>query len=87
MTDKKQLDEALQALRNEILNLNTDDSRKQSLNTLADQIEQQIDDTSNTKHQGLVENLEETINEFEVEHPDLTSIINRILITLGNMGI
>jgi uncharacterized coiled-coil DUF342 family protein len=87
MTDKNQLNEALQALRDEINNLNTDESRKQSLNTLADQVEQQFDDSSNSGNQGLIESLEETISEFEVEHPALTSIINRLLVTLGNMGI
>ncbi len=87
MTDKNQLNEALQALRNEIDNLNTDESRKQSLNALADQVEQQFDDSSNPENQGLIESLEETISEFEVEHPALTSIINRLLVTLGNMGI
>ncbi len=87
MTDKNQLNEALQALRDEIDNLNTDESRKQSLNTLADQVEQQFDDSSNSGNQGLIESLEETISEFEVEHPALTSIINRLLVTLSNMGI
>ncbi len=88
MTDKNQLNEALQALRSEIQSLDTDESRKQSLNDLADKIEQQLEDSSPaTKNHGLTETLEETISEFEVEHPDLTSIINRILVTLGNMGI
>ncbi len=87
MTDKNQLNEALQALRDEINNLKTDESRKQSLNALADQVEQQFDDSSNSENQGLIESLEETISEFEVEHPALTSIINRLLVTLGNMGI
>lgn len=87
MTDKNQLNEALQALRDEIDNLNTDESRKQSLNTLADQVEQQFEDSSNSGNQGLIESLEETISEFEVEHPALTSIINRLLVTLSNMGI
>jgi biopolymer transport protein ExbB/TolQ len=87
MTDKNRLNEALQALRDEINNLNTDESRKQSLNALADQVEQQFDDSANPENQGLIESLEETISEFEVEHPALTSIINRLLVTLGNMGI
>ncbi len=87
MTDKKQLNEALQSLRDEIENLTTEESRKQSLYALADQIEQQLDSSSTSKDQGLSKTLEETINEFEVEHPDLTAIINRILVTLGNMGI
>lgn len=88
MTDNNQLDEAIQALRDEIRSLNTDEERKHSLNALADKIEQQLDDSpSNTKNLGLTETLEETISEFEVEHPALTSIINRILVTLGNMGI
>ncbi len=87
MTDKKQLNEALQALREEINNLSTEEGRKQSLYALADQIEQQLDDSSEAKNLGLTQSLEETISEFEVEHPDLTSIINRILVTLGNMGI
>lgn len=88
MTDKNQLNEALQALRSEIQSLDTDENRKHSLNNLADKIEQQLDDSSpDTKNHGLIETLEETINEFEVEHPALTSIINRILVTLGNMGI
>ncbi len=88
MTENNQLNEALQALRDEIRSLNTDEERKHSLNALADKIEQQLGDSpSNTKNLGLTETLEETISEFEVEHPALTSIINRILVTLGNMGI
>ena len=87
MTDKIRLTETLQALREEIKKLNTDDHRKQSLTTLADQIEQHVDDASNSKDQGIVESLEAAITEFEVEHPDLTAIINRLLVTLSNMGI
>jgi hypothetical protein len=86
MTNKNQLNEAIQSLREEIKTLKTDESRKQSLNALADQIESQFDD-SDLKNQGLVESLEAAIGEFEVEHPDLTAIINRILVTLSNMGI
>ncbi|MCH9698473.1 MAG: DUF4404 family protein [Gammaproteobacteria bacterium] len=87
MTDKKQLSDALNALREEIQKLSAEQSRKQSLIELADQIQQAADNTGDTENNGLIHSLEDTINEFEVEHPDLTAIINRILVTLGNMGI
>jgi len=36
---------------------------------------------------GLVEELEESLTGFEARHPNLTAIVNNILVTLGSMGV
>ena len=36
---------------------------------------------------GLVEELEEAITGFEARHPNLTAIVNNMLVALGSMGV
>jgi hypothetical protein len=38
-------------------------------------------------HQSLLQDLRQSISQFEVSHPRTTAILNQIMVTLGNMGI
>jgi len=61
-------------LRTEISKLKeNDESTKERLNNLTSEIER------------LLENLH--TKQFEIEHPSVTSVLNRIMVTLSNMGI
>jgi ABC-type hemin transport system substrate-binding protein len=87
MTDKEKLSESLTALRAEISQIDSVSS-KQTLEALADQIEQHLaSDNQSDEKRGLLESIDRSIDEFEVEHPDLTKSINRIMVMLSNMGI
>ena len=37
--------------------------------------------------QDLVQNLQQEANEFEVEHPKVTALINQVMTSLSNLGI
>lgn len=40
-----------------------------------------------TAEQGLVAELKQRVDAFEVEHPRLTTILNEVMVTLSNLGI
>lgn len=82
---EKQLKEDLEQLRREIGELDVnDEAARERLAALAEEIEARI--ASNTG-EGLVENVQDAIREYEVEHPRATGVLNQILMTLSNMGI
>lgn len=61
---------------------------KVRLQTLATKVEQQLsvlDEQAITAN--LLEQLEQSVEEFEVEHPQITDALSRILYALSNMGI
>ncbi len=75
-------------LRDEIDQLSDDDVRaKQRLNQLVESLEQRLADPASAEHDKLVDNVQETIRQFEVEHPRTTGVLNHIMMTLSNMGI
>jgi hypothetical protein len=75
-------------LRDEIDQLSDDDVRaKQRLSQLVESLEQRLADPASAEHDKLVDNVQETIRQFEVEHPRTTGVLNHIMMTLSNMGI
>jgi len=61
---------------------------KTRLEQLAIKVERQLeypDEQANTS--SLLEQIEHSIEEFEVEHPQLTGILGRVMHALSNMGI
>ena len=88
MSDDK-LRESLKELRSELDRLEAEEARvRERLDSLIGGVETQLakpDDA--THHQSLVEDLRQSISEFEVSHPRATAILNEIMVTLGNMGI
>ena len=58
------------------------DDERANLSELAQRIEQQVED-----EHGLIENLADSVGQFETDHPALVQTINRIAQTLNAAGI
>lgn len=86
MTEQK-INTALEELRKESGQLGDEES-KEILDALADSIEQNVDYSGvSDEHQDLVEDVKDAITHFEVEHPQITGILNDIMMSLSNCGI
>ena len=55
---------------------------RSNLEALARRIEQQVDD-----EHGLIENITDSVGQFETDHPALVQTLNRIAQTLNAAGI
>lgn len=88
MSDK-QLRKSLDELRSELARLEAEEARvRERLDALIAGVETQIAEPGDATHQqSLVQELRNSISEFEVSHPRTTAILNEIMVTLGNMGI
>jgi predicted RNase H-like nuclease (RuvC/YqgF family) len=79
----------LARLREEIAR--TDPRDRESLaqlEQLAETVHQELEEEKSVGNpSGLVEELEASISGFEARHPNLTAIVNNILVTLGSMGV
>lgn len=85
---EKHLQESLEALREQVQSLDlTDPQAKSRLEALIQDLEQQLE-TQDTRHgQRASQKLPGLIESFEVEHPQMTRVLNQIMLTLSNMGI
>jgi len=88
MTNIK-LKEELEKLRSEVKQLATENIEASSkLEALISELEKKLEEPTGTdNHPGLVEDMKDTISQFETEHPRATAILNDIMVTLSNMGI
>ena len=88
MSDE-QLRESLNGLRSELERLEAEETQiRERLNTLISGVETRLDKPDDSAlHQSLVQDLGQSISQFEVSHPRATAILNEIMVTLGNMGI
>ncbi|HKK16177.1 MAG TPA: DUF4404 family protein [Gammaproteobacteria bacterium] len=88
MTQQK-LQKELEQLRAEIEKVDTTDAQtKTKLEQLVRDIENELEKPEKDEVQhGLMDDLRESINRFEAEHPRTTAILNDIMVTLSNMGI
>lgn len=84
---KRRLHEGLTRLREELAKLETDEATRRRLEDLAGRVERQLAEEGGESHHALLQELEDEILRFEVEHPRLTAIINDIMVALANMGI
>ena len=86
MSDDK-LRESLDELRSEVERLE-DAKVRERLDALISGVETRLDRPEDTAHhRSLVQDVRQSISEFEVSHPRTTAILNQIMVTLGNMGI
>ena len=89
MINETQLTQALEKLRLEIGALDTaDEESRHKLEQLVQDLEQKLENPEDTElHEDLADRLRDSMLEFEVSYPRLTSIMNDIMMKLSNMGI
>lgn len=81
------LREQLERLAEEIDQLGIDEQRKIELQGLIGRVEKQLDADDDEEPRDLREQLEEAVSQFEAEHPTLTGVMRRVLVTLSSMGV
>ena len=86
---QEQLRRSLDGLRNELNALEEDShDTRERLSELITELEQQIEELGGSDDtESLIDNLRKWVEDFEVEHPRVTRIVNDIMMTLSNMGI
>jgi small-conductance mechanosensitive channel len=79
----------LARLREEIARADAGDRESLArLQQLAEQVQRELDEQNAVGDPaGLVDELEEAITGFEARHPNLTAIVNNMLVALGSMGV
>ena len=80
---REQLNDLLDELRTEVRRLDSDQQSRNHLNDLIANIEDEIDQPPTS----IADNIQGHIQHFETEHPNITAVLNKIMVTLGNMGI
>ncbi|MEH6550229.1 MAG: DUF4404 family protein [Pseudomonadales bacterium] len=85
--NEKHLVEQLEVLRVELESADAmqPERRDRVLNLIADMEAQLTED--NSEQAKLVYQAEEMVTEFEVSHPTMAAVLNRIIQTLSNMGV
>jgi chromosome segregation ATPase len=85
-TDIKQSLELLQA---EVNKLDTsDETAKAKLLSLIADVETQLQQPDSTEHKAAnLNNLPSLIEQFESDHPQVTTVLGRLLTTLSGMGV
>ncbi len=88
MSDE-QLRQSLNELRSELERLEAEEAQvRERLDALISSVETRLEKPEDAVHlQSLVQDLRQSISQFEVSHPRATGILNQIMVTLGNMGI
>ncbi len=85
---EQDLKESIEKLRREVDALPDDDvDARQRLNTIISELDKKLEEPGTEDHHGLVSNLQDSIKELEARHPDTTTLLNNIMMTLANMGI
>jgi hypothetical protein len=83
--------ELLQQLHDEINNTQTvDEKGRELLQDLDGDIRALLERSEEHPSQvqlSIVQNLESTLSHFEITHPELTSLVSKLLDTLSNAGI
>lgn len=89
--DDQELRELLEELHKEIEKTETvDEKGREMLRHLGADISQFLDRTECLQDQdqpSLIERLEESVDHYEISHPDLTMVLAKLLATLSNAGI
>ena len=88
MSDE-QLRQSLNDLRSELEQLEAEEAQvRERLDALISSVETRLEKPEDAAHlQSLVQDLRQSISQFEVSHPRTTAVLNQIMVTLGTMGI
>ncbi len=83
-----QLRRSLTELRSELDRLESEEAHvRERLDTLIAGIETRLETPDDhAHHHSLVENLRQSILQFEVSHPRATGILNQVMAALGNVS-
>lgn len=85
---EKEVAEALYSLRQEVERLEgAHPELKQRLESLLEALEDRMEASEDKNHLHLVQDMQEALSQFEVEHPTLTGLVNQLMVSLGNLGI
>lgn len=85
---EQELKELIDRLRKEVDALPDDDvAARQRLDAIISELDKKLTEPGSEDHHGLVSNLQDSIKELEARHPDTTTLLNNIMMTLANMGI
>jgi len=86
---QEELRQSLYKLREEIEALgDRDPSAQARLSDLLAELEHTLEHPGDeSSQQTLVDDVKAAIEQFEMTHPTATSVLNHIMLTLGNMGI
>ncbi|MBS1270705.1 MAG: hypothetical protein MAG794_01671 [Gammaproteobacteria bacterium] len=85
---EQDLKELIDKLRKEVEALPNDDvEARERLNAIIGELDKKRNEPGTEDHQGLVGNIQDSIKELEVRHPDTTTLLNNVMMTLANMGI
>ncbi len=83
----QELGKQLKLLQDELACLRAAEQHIQDkIDNLLGELDHQLSAPANEEHSDLSD-LPKLLQKFETEHPELTDSINRVMVTLGNMGI
>jgi predicted transcriptional regulator len=87
--DREKLKTYLEELKDEIEKLEEKDSQAAGrLTELTDNIEKNLASPEDDEpYDDLIEGIQNNVEQFEVDHPTITGVLNRISTLLSNMGI
>ena len=89
--DKDRVLDALHTLKAELSGANTlDDASRQSLLVITADIHRQLEEGGTLppeEEESLTGRLQDSILEFEAEHPQVTAAVNQVAAALANLGI
>ncbi len=78
----------IEKLRREVDALPGDDvDARRRLDAIIGELDKKLNEPGAEDHHGLIGNLQDSIKELEARHPDTTTLLNNIMMTLANMGI
>ncbi|MBC3948205.1 MULTISPECIES: DUF4404 family protein [Pseudomonas] len=84
----RELQEQLNTLREQLeQNPPLNPEERADLETLAQQIQSQIELESATQDPSLADGVNLAVERFELEHPGIAGTLRNIVVTLGNIGI
>ena len=87
-----ELSEKLKDLQDELMCLNAAEQRTRSeieavLLSICKALKEEKRAEQESEQKAQLQSFNKYLLKFEAEHPELTASINRVLVTLGNMGI
>ncbi len=86
---QEQLKKSLDGLRDELDALSEDNTEtRERLSELIFELEVQVEELAQSGDtESLIDHVRKRVDDFEVEHPRITRVLNDIMMTLSNMGI